>query len=46
MFEIPGSNINSVRITEDYVKGESGPVYDYSTVSDVEEPKTSVRVHR
>ncbi|CAH1953796.1 unnamed protein product [Acanthoscelides obtectus] len=55
MFEIPGSTISEVQVTEEYVRGQSGPAYvnnnvDDSTTSgsteatDEEEIGTSIRV--
>ncbi|KAB0801832.1 hypothetical protein PPYR_04018 [Photinus pyralis] len=49
MFEVPGSEITSVNITEEYVKGESGPSYVKSTdvqdaTNDDEDVKASVRL--
>lgn len=49
MFEVPGSEITSVNITEEYVKGESGPSYVKNTdvqdaTNDDEDVKASVRL--
>lgn len=49
MFEIPGSNISGVHITQEYVEGRSGPVYvknscGTETTTDDEELKTSIRI--
>lgn len=49
MFEIPGSGINAVHVTEEYVKGESGPIYMRSgatveNTADDEEVKSSLRI--
>jgi hypothetical protein len=37
MFEIPGSNISSVFISEDVVLGKCPPKYSYSSVTDTNE---------
>lgn len=49
MFEIPGSNITGVHITDDYVEGRSGPVYvrnstGTETSTEDEDLKTSIRI--
>lgn len=48
MFEIPGSGITGVHITEDYVRGLKGPVYirtaSTETSTDDEDLKTSIRI--
>ncbi|XP_017774806.1 PREDICTED: ATP-dependent Clp protease ATP-binding subunit clpX-like, mitochondrial isoform X2 [Nicrophorus vespilloides] len=50
MFEIPGSGITEVHVTEAYVKGETeGPVYvrkstETTTTTDDEDLKTSIRI--
>ncbi|KAK9745766.1 C-terminal, D2-small domain, of ClpB protein [Popillia japonica] len=48
MFEIPGSGITGVHITEEYVRGIKGPVYIRSasteTSTDDEDLKTSIRI--
>lgn len=52
MFEIPGSNITGVHITDDYVEARSGPVYirnssgteTSSSTTDDEDLKTSIRI--
>lgn len=51
MFEVPGSEIVGVQVTDEYVKGESGPVYirntSTSTTSpsvDEEDLNTSIRL--
>lgn len=50
MFEVPGSTITGVRINEDYVHGNGGPVYIRTTptpateASDEEDMTTSIRL--
>lgn len=49
MFEIPGAGISRVHVTEEYVKGETGPIYIKNTNSsetlvDEEEIKSSIRI--
>lgn len=49
MFEVPGSEIVGVHVTEEYVKGEKGPDYIKSAASDSSTPEeedlnTSIRV--
>ncbi|XP_022911418.2 ATP-dependent Clp protease ATP-binding subunit clpX-like, mitochondrial isoform X1 [Onthophagus taurus] len=48
MFEIPGSGISGVHITEEYVLGSNGPVYVKGSTTDptadVEDLKTSIRI--
>lgn len=48
MFEVPGSGIVGVQVTEDYVKGEKGPIYVRSTsttdATTDEEDLTSIRL--
>lgn len=50
MFEIPGSDIRGVHVTEEYVRGESGPVYEKksdvtaSEVHDEDDVNTSIRI--
>ncbi|KAK9874961.1 hypothetical protein WA026_005776 [Henosepilachna vigintioctopunctata] len=50
MFEVPGSGITGVHVTEDYVLGTGGPVYIRAThtpsteVSDEEDITTSIRL--
>lgn len=49
MFEIPGSGITAVHVTEEYVKGETGPIYVRGATTsesgaDDEEVKSSLRI--
>lgn len=48
MFEIPGSGITGVHVSEDYVKGVKGPIYTRNihteASTDEEELKTSIRI--
>ncbi|KAF2885490.1 hypothetical protein ILUMI_20640 [Ignelater luminosus] len=48
MFEVPGSGIVGVQVTEDYVKGEKGPIYIRNTsttdATTEEEDLTSIRL--
>merc|ERR1712058_87827 len=40
MFEIPGSNVESVEVTEEAVKGMSGPTFYYAQDKDTVEDKS------
>ncbi|XP_068910318.1 ATP-dependent Clp protease ATP-binding subunit clpX-like, mitochondrial isoform X2 [Tenebrio molitor] len=50
MFEVPGSGITAVHVTEEYVRGESGPVYDKRSdiasadVNEEDDVNTSIRI--
>lgn len=51
MFEVPGASITEVHVTEDYVRGKSGPVYvrnmegvSNTESTDEDELNTSIRV--
>lgn len=54
MFEVPGSGISAVHVTEEYVTGKNGPVYDRSAdptttgsgteTTDEEDVNTSIRL--
>ncbi|KAF5282097.1 hypothetical protein FQR65_LT14415 [Abscondita terminalis] len=49
MFEVPGSEIVGVHVTEEYVKGEKGPIYIRNSntsdaATDEEDVKTTVRL--
>lgn len=51
MFEVPGASITEVHVTEDYVRGKSGPNYvrNVDTVgstetTDEDEVNTSIRL--
>lgn len=48
MFEVPGSQINGVHVTKEYVGGQSGPVYikntDVDSTAEEEDVKGAIRV--
>ncbi|XP_063909232.1 ATP-dependent Clp protease ATP-binding subunit clpX-like, mitochondrial isoform X2 [Zophobas morio] len=50
MFEVPGSGISAVHVTEEYVRGESGPIYDKrrdiaaTEVNEEDDVNTSIRI--
>lgn len=49
MFEVPGSEIMGVQVTEEYVTGRKGPIYvkntnSRETTAEEEDLKTSIRL--